>query len=253
MKFLGLIPARYGSTRFEGKPLKDICGKTMIQRVYEKASEALETVYIATDDKRIADAVTAFGGKFVMTSESHENGTSRCLEAWNFIKEIEGDVFDVAINIQGDEPLLNPESIDHIKNCFIDAETQFATLVVPAKKQEDVADGNGVFVTLSKQMNALYFSRAVLPALRNYPREDWFKHHQYFKHLGMYAYTFSALSEFSNMPASDLEMAEMLEQNRWIENGKSIRVGITPHEVIAVDTPEDLERVRAIIGKNNDL
>ena len=247
MNFLGLIPARYGSTRFEGKPLQDICGKTMIQRVYEKAAEALETVYVATDDKRIADAVEAFGGKFVMTSEDHENGTSRCLEAWNKIKEIEGDSFDVAINIQGDEPLLNPESIYHIKSCFSDKETEFATLVIPAKKQEDVVDGNGVFVTISKQMDALYFSRAVIPALRNYPREEWFSNHQYYKHLGMYAYTYSALSEFSEMPVSTLERAEMLEQNRWIEHGRQLKVGITPHEVIAVDNPEDLEKVREII------
>lgn len=247
MNFLGLIPARFGSTRFEGKPLQDICGKTMIQRVYEKAAEALETVYVATDDKRIADAVSAFGGKFVMTSEDHENGTSRCLEAWDKIKELEGDTFDIAINIQGDEPLLNPESIQHIKDCFTDETTEFATLVIPAKKQEDVADGNGVFVTLSKQMNALYFSRAVIPVLRNFPREEWFEKHQYYKHLGMYAYTYSALSEFSEMPYSALESAEMLEQNRWIENGRQLKVGITPHEVIAVDTPEDLERVRSII------
>jgi 3-deoxy-manno-octulosonate cytidylyltransferase (CMP-KDO synthetase) len=247
MNFLGLIPARYGSTRFEGKPLQDICGKTMIQRVYEKATEALETVYVATDDKRIADAVEAFGGKFVMTSEDHENGTSRCLEAWNKIKEIEGDSFDVAINIQGDEPLLNPESIQHIKACFSNASTEFATLVIPAKKEEDAADGNGVYVTISAQMNALYFSRAVIPPLRNFPKEEWFANHQYYKHLGMYAYTYSALSAFSKMTASALELAEMLEQNRWIENGRQIKVGITPHEVIAVDTPEDLEKVREII------
>jgi 3-deoxy-manno-octulosonate cytidylyltransferase (CMP-KDO synthetase) len=249
MNFLGLIPARYGSTRFEGKPLQDICGKTMIQRVYEKASQALEIVYVATDDTRIADAVAAFGGKFIMTSESHENGTSRCLEAWNKIKDIEGDNFDVAINIQGDEPLLNPESIQHIKACFDNASTEFATLVIPAKKKEDVADGNGVYVTISAQMNALYFSRAVIPPLRNFPKEEWFANHQYYKHLGMYAYSYSALSEFSEMPASALELAEMLEQNRWIENGRQIKVGITHHEVIAVDTPEDLERVRKILGE----
>lgn len=249
MNFLGLIPARYGSTRFEGKPLQDICDKTMIQRVYEKASQALETVYVATDDTRIADAVAAFGGKFIMTSARHENGTSRCLEAWDKIKKLEGDRFDVAINIQGDEPLLNPESVEHIKECFKDDSTEFATLVIPAKRKEDVADENGVFVALNAQMNALYFSRAVIPALRNFPRDQWFANHQYYKHLGMYAYTYSALSEFSKMPASALEMAEMLEQNRWIENGKQIKVGITPHEVIAVDTPEDLERVRKILGE----
>lgn len=248
MNFLGLIPARYGSTRFEGKPLQDICGKTMIQRVYEKAAEALDSVYVATDDKRIADAVDAFGGKFIMTSASHENGTSRCLEAWNKIKDIEGDSFDVAINIQGDEPLLNPESIEHIKTCFDDAFVEFATLVIPAKKKEDVAEGNGVYVTVSAQMNALCFSRAVIPPLRNFPREEWFANHQYYKHLGMYAYTYSALSEFSEMPESALELAEMLEQNRWIENGRQIKLGITPHEVIAVDTPEDLERVRKILS-----
>lgn len=249
MNFLGLIPARYGSTRFAGKPLQDIAGKTMIQRVYEKATQALETVYVATDDQRIADAVSTFGGKFIMTSENHENGTSRCLEAWDKIKVLEGDTFDVAINIQGDEPLLNPESIEHIKSCFGDATTQFATLVIPAKRQEDVQDGNGVFVTVSKEMNALYFSRAVIPTLRNFPKDEWFANHPYYKHLGMYAYTYSALSEFSNMEPSPLELAEMLEQNRWIENGKQIKVGITPHEVIAVDTPEDLERVRAILKK----
>jgi 3-deoxy-manno-octulosonate cytidylyltransferase (CMP-KDO synthetase) len=246
MNFLGIIPARYGSSRLEGKPLKDIAGKTMIQRVYEKASQALDTVYVATDDIRIEEVVKAFGGKVVMTSEAHENGTSRCLEAWEKIKGLEVESFDVAVNIQGDEPLLHPESLETIKSCFEDTETQFATLVIPVKDGNDVTHNNGVFVTFTTSGNAIYFSRTAIPALRDFPKEEWANHFQYHKHLGMYAYTYSALSEFASMPASSLEMAEMLEQNRWIENGGKIKVGITEHDVIAVDTEEDLERVRKL-------
>ncbi len=249
MNFLGIIPARYGSSRLEGKPLMDIAGKPMIQHVYEQVSKALKVVYVATDDKRIEEVVLAFGGKVVMTSASHVNGTTRCLEAWNKIKDLENTAFDVAINIQGDEPLLNHESVEEIKNCFTETSTQFATLVIPVTQPTDITEGGEVFVVFTKQMNALYFSRTVIPTLRNYPKVDWFKNHQFYKHLGMYAYTFSALSEFANMPMSGLESAEMLEQNRWIENGNALKIGITQHEATAVDTPKDLEKVREIFAR----
>ena len=247
MNFLGIIPARYASTRLPGKPLVDIGGKPMLQWVYEAATKAMDTVYVATDDARIVDAVTAFGGKVVLTREDHPNGTSRCLEAWNKIKEIEGDRFDAAINIQGDEPLLDPTSLFELKQCFEDPQTEFATLVIQATKAEDLLRESDVFVTLSAQMEALYFSRAVIPTVRGVAREHWIDHGSFYKHIGLYGYTYAALQRFANLPAGKLEQLEMLEQLRWLEHGGRIKVGITQHNSISVDTPEDLERVRGLI------
>lgn len=260
MNILGIIPARYGSTRLEGKPLMDICGKPMIQRVYEQAKKALTDVLVATDDKRIEKAVKDFGGNVVMTSDKHNTGTNRCLEAYEIFKS-ESDVdFNVVINIQGDEPLLEPEQIKQIISCFNDKTTELATLVIPVKASPSPSQGGGsrgflfqggVFVVIDKSNNALYFSRSVIPFVRDADKNKWQQHHTFYKHVGMYAFTPKALQEFANLPQTSLEIAESLEQNRWLENGKKIKVAKTEFETIAVDTMEDLENVKNIFKRKN--
>ena len=253
MKFLGIIPARYGSTRLEGKPLVDICGKTMIEWVYNESCKALDTVYVATDDERIAKVVRDFGGKVVLTSSNHENGTTRCLEAWNLINEIENQSFDAALNIQGDEPLLHYGSLEDLKNCFEDGETKFATLVIPVTTEEDLFNDSEVFVTFNNNMDALYFSRSVIPHIRGRHKLHWLEDGKFHKHLGLYAYTYKTLKEFSSMPPSQLENYECLEQLRWLENGGQIKIGITQHESIPVDTLDDLKRVRETMAKRLEV
>lgn len=250
MKILGIIPARYASTRLEGKPLVDLLGKSMIQRVYEKASQALEHVVVATDDERIFNTVREFGGQAVMTSISHNTGSNRCLEAYQIYTSKQGS-FDVIVNIQGDEPLLVPEQIHTLTDCFHDKTTALATLIIPTKPGEMLV-GAGVFVTFDKNYNALYFSRSVIPFLRDYPVEEWSYHHTFHRHLGMYAYRPEALTRFAGLEQSRLEKAESLEQNRWLENGYKIKVGITPYETQPIDTPEDVEKVREILKKNEN-
>ncbi|NLR89982.1 MULTISPECIES: 3-deoxy-manno-octulosonate cytidylyltransferase [Flammeovirga] len=245
-KFLGLIPARYGSSRLEGKPLADICGKPMIQHVYERAKAALDDVYIATDDKRIVEAVESFGGKVIMTSADHENGTTRCLEALELVNKQTDGQFDAVVNIQGDEPLLEPSTLTELVNSF-DEETNFATLVTPVVHAEDLENESEVFVTFDHNKNALYFSRAVIPTVRGKKRKDWMQYTTFYKHLGLYAYTNDALKKFSSLAPTTLEKLESLEQLRWIEHGYQIKVGITEHDSIPVDTKEDLERVRNIM------
>ena len=250
MKVLGIIPSRYGSTRLEGKPLMDICGKPMIQRVYERANKALTDVLVATDDERIEKAVKDFGGNVVMTSNKHNTGTNRCLEAYEIFKS-EADIdFDVVINIQGDEPLLEPEQIKQIISCFNDKTTELATLVIPVKASENLFKG-GVFVVIDKNNNALYFSRSVIPFVRDADKNNWQEQHTFYKHVGMYAFTPKALKVFANLPQTSLEIAESLEQNRWLENGKKIKVAKTEFETIAVDTMEDLENVKNIYNRKN--
>ena len=246
MNVLGIIPARYGSTRLEGKPLMDICGTPMIQHVYEQAKKALKYVLIATDDERIEKAVKEFGGNVVMTSSEHNTGTNRCLEAYE-VFSLQLDIrFDVIVNIQGDEPLLEPNQIRSLEACFINEETEMATLVIPVKEKEDLF-GGGVYVVLDKFNNALYFSRSVIPSVRDADKSNWQNKHLFYKHVGMYAFTPKALREFATLQQTSLEIAESLEQNRWLENGKKIRVEITESETIAVDTFDDLVRVRKII------
>lgn len=248
MKVLGIIPARYGSTRLEGKPLVDICGKPMIQRVYEQAQKSLKHVVVATDDERIVKAVQDFGGHVVMTSSDHNTGTNRCLEAYRVYTKLHKLEFNVIVNIQGDEPLLEPKQVNLLISCFIkDVVTEMATLVIPVKATESF-EQTGVFVVLDKLKNALYFSRSVIPFIRDSAKDDWHKKHIFYKHVGMYAFKPSALVEFSSLEQTSLELAESLEQNRWLENGKKIKVEVTNIETIAVDTLEDLERVRKIIG-----
>jgi len=248
MKVLGIIPARYGSTRLEGKPLLDICGKPMIQHVYEQAQQALKYVVVATDDLRIVKAVQDFGGHVVMTSTDHNTGTNRCLEAYRVFKKRQKLEFDIVVNIQGDEPLLAPKQINLLISCFTkDETTEMATLVIPVKATESLAQ-TGVFVVLDKLKNALYFSRSVIPYIRDVTVKNWQKKHVFYKHIGMYAFKPDALIEFSSLEQTSLELAESLEQNRWLENGKKIKVEITDIETIGVDTLEDLERIRRVIA-----
>lgn len=246
MKFLGIIPARYASTRFPAKPLAMLGGKTVIQRVYEQVVKVLNDAYVATDDIRIEEAVKAFGGKVVMTSENHKSGTDRCYEAYTKINEN----YDVIVNIQGDEPFIQPSQLEAIKACFDDETTQIATLVKPFTSDtnfETLENANSPKVVVNKNMNALYFSRSIIPYQRNAEKHDWVKNHVYYKHIGLYAYRPEVLKAITSLPQSTLELAESLEQLRWLENGYTIKVGITEVETIGIDTPEDLRRAEAYL------
>jgi 3-deoxy-manno-octulosonate cytidylyltransferase (CMP-KDO synthetase) len=246
-KILGVIPARYQSTRLPGKPLVDIGGKPMVQWVYEAASQALSHVVVATDDARIAETVRGFGGQVVLTAADHVNGTSRCLEAWATACELHNTTYDLIVNIQGDEPLLQPQTLAALVACFDDPSTEFATLVTPVQHAAELQNNSEVFVTFSQDFYALYFSRSVIPFLRDVPREDWLAKEPFYKHLGLYAYTPATLEKFSASPVGRLERMESLEQLRWLENGGKIRVAITPYSSIPVDTPADLEQVRKLV------
>lgn len=237
---LGIIPARYASTRFPGKPLIEILGKTMIQRVYEQAKKAtlLSDVYVATDDERIYKHVESFGGKVVYTKEDHPSGTDRCFEALASI----GKSFDYVINIQGDEPFIDPSQIDLLAN-VCDGNTELATLMIPVDSHEVLFDMGEVKITLNQNMEALYFSRMVIPYIKGKPQEEWHKHHNYFRHVGMYAYRNDVLEKVTKLKPSSLEMAESLEQLRWLENGFKVKCAITQFDSHCVDTPEDIEKV----------
>ena len=246
MKFLGIIPARYASTRFPAKPLAMLGGKTVIQRVYEQVAGVLDDAYVATDDERIEAAVKAFGGKVVMTSVHHKSGTDRCYEACTKI----GGEFDVVVNIQGDEPFIQPSQLDAVKACFEDVTTQIATLVKPFTADDAFAvleNVNSPKVVVNKNWNALYFSRSIIPYQRNAEKQDWLKGHTYYKHIGLYAYRTEVLKEITMLPQSSLELAESLEQLRWLENGYKIKVGISEVETIGIDTPQDLERAEEFL------
>lgn len=246
MKFLGIIPARYASTRFPAKPLAMLGGKTVIQRVYEQVAGVLDDAYVATDDERIEAVVKAFGGKVVMTSVHHKSGTDRCFEA---ASKIGGD-FDVVVNIQGDEPFIQPSQLHSIQACFDDPATQIATLVKPFTADNDISmleNPNSPKVVLDKDRNALYFSRSVIPYLRNVEKTDWLKSHTFYKHIGLYAYRVEVLKEITSLQQSPLELAESLEQLRWLENGYIIKAGITEVETIGIDTPEDLARAEEFL------
>lgn len=246
MKFIGIIPARYASTRFPAKPLALLGGKTVIQRVYEQVAGILDDAYVATDDERIEAAVKAFGGKVVMTSVNHKSGTDRCYEAYTKI----GVDFDVIINIQGDEPFIQPSQLETIKTCFNDSSTQIATLVKPFTADNGftaLENVNSPKVVLNKNMNALYFSRSIIPYQRNAEKREWLKNHTYYKHIGLYAYRTDVLKEITALPQSSLELAESLEQLRWLENGYIIKAGITEVETIGIDTPQDLEHAELFL------
>ncbi|MCX6301474.1 MAG: 3-deoxy-manno-octulosonate cytidylyltransferase [Bacteroidia bacterium] len=241
-QFAGIVPARYASTRFPGKPLVMIGGKIMIQRVYEQASKSVDIVFVATDDKRIYDEVLKFGGQALMTSPQHQSGTDRCAEAVDKIAERTGKKIDIVINIQGDEPFIKPEQIDLLKSCFTDRKVEIATLIRKTESGEDIFNPNQPKVVLDSEGNAIYFSRAAIPFIRDYDLSDWSKKHVFYKHIGMYAYKTDVLNKITKLPASSLEKAEALEQNRWLENGFRIRTAVTQWESISVDTPDDLVR-----------
>ncbi len=243
MNFVGIIPARYASTRFPGKPLADIKGKPMIQHVYEQASKALDYVYVATDDQRIFDAVIQFGGKAVMTSSKHQSGTDRIAEAIDIIHKEIPERFDAIINIQGDEPFIKPEQIKEIISCFDNPLAKIATLVKKVENTEDIFDINKPKVVINKKMQAILFSRSPIPYIRNSEKDDWIKKHTFYKHVGMYAYKVKTLQELTELEQSDLEIAESLEQLRWIENGYAIYTALTKFESFGIDTPEDLEKM----------
>ena len=242
--FIGIIPARYASTRFPGKPLIIIGGKPMIQRVYEQASLSLDRVYVATDDSRIYDAVLSFGGKAIMTSTEHKSGTDRCAEAVVKIASMEGTMADVVVNIQGDEPFIKPEQIDLLVSCFADKSVEIATLVRRAEPGEDITNPNHPKVILDLTGNAIYFSRAVIPYIRDAEISEWTRIHTFYKHIGLYAYRTGTLNRITLLSRSSLEKAESLEQNRWLENGFKIRTYVTQWESVCIDTPEDLEKAK---------
>ena len=246
MNFLAIIPARYASTRFPGKPLARLGGKPVIQRVYEQVAGVLDDAVVATDDERIRDAVRAFGGRAEMTSPDHRSGTDRCWEA--YCKQ--GREYDVVVNVQGDEPFIRPSQLEAVKRCFDDPATDIATLVKPfteADGLDALENPNSPKVVLGSADQALYFSRSVIPYLRGVPREEWLARHTFYKHIGMYAFRRETLYKVTALPQSALERAESLEQLRWLENGFRIRAGISDVETIGIDTPEDLAKAEEFL------
>ena len=246
LKFIVVIPARYASTRFPGKPLALLGGKPVIQRVYEQVSGVVKDVVVATDDERIYSAVEAFGGRVVMTSANHKSGTDRCWEAY----QKQGEEYDVVINVQGDEPFIAESQLRSIMACFEDDATDIATLVKPFAESDGLAalqNPNSPKVVLDNESRAIYFSRSVIPYLRGVEPEEWLSKHTFYKHIGMYAFRREVLREVTALPQSTLEKAESLEQLRWLENGYKIGVGVTNIETVGIDTPEDLERAEEFL------
>ena len=239
-KYIGIIPSRYAATRFPGKPLALIQGKSMIQRVYEQASKVLNMVYVATDDERIFTAVKEFGGRVIMTSTSHSSGTDRCAEAISLVEQELGEQFDVVLNIQGDEPFIEPQQISQLMECFEQPQTQIATLVKIASLPDEVFNPNRPKVVLGSNQQALYFSRSPIPFIRGSEKEDWLRSAKFYLHIGLYAFRKDVLIEITHLPQSSLEKAESLEQLRWLENGFHIDVRTTTYDSFGIDTPEDL-------------
>lgn len=247
MKPLVIIPARYASTRFPAKPLALLGGMPIIEHVYRQASKAVKDVVVATDDERIKSVVEGFGGRAVMTSTEHQSGTDRCYEALQNV----GEQYDIVINVQGDEPFIQPEQITALIECFNDAATDIATMVKPFAEEDGIEaleNPNSPKVVVSRSMKAIYFSRSVIPYMRGVEREEWLKHHTYYKHLGIYAFRSNVLAEITALPQSSLELSEKLEQLRWLENGYVIGVATTNIETIGIDTPEDLARAEAFMN-----
>ncbi len=240
---IGLIPARFASTRFPGKPLADIGGKPMIQRVYEQASKVLPVVYVATDDDRIANAVTSFGGKVVMTSVNHQSGTDRCREALEKAQELENRTFNAVINIQGDEPFINPKQIEQLAAAFEDESTEIATLIKKVSSKDDLFNANKPKVVVNLKGEALYFSRSPIPYLRGIEQDAWHSVHTFYNHIGLYGYRADILDQITRLEQGILEKCESLEQLRWLENGYKIAVYETDMESISIDTPEDLQKL----------
>lgn len=243
MKFIGIIPARYASTRFPGKPLALLGGKPVIQHVYEKVAAVLEAAYVATDDERIYDVVKSFGGQVVMTRTDHKSGTDRIEEA---IEKIGGE-WDVVVNVQGDEPFVAKSQLDTICHCFDDPTTQIATLGKPFESMEAVQNPNSPKIVVDNMGFAMYFSRSVIPYVRGKEKSSWLTHYPFLKHLGIYAYRKDVLRQITQLPQSSLEIAESLEQLRWLQNGFKIKVGTTDVDTVGIDTPQDLERAEEFL------
>ena len=241
MKFVVIIPARLASTRFPAKPLAMLGGKTVIERVYTQVFSVLSDIYVATDDNTIAEEVKRFNGKVILTSPDHRSGTDRCYEAYSKI----GKHFDVVINVQGDEPFIQSSQLRAVMDCFDEKDTQIATLVKPFQPSDgfnSLENINSPKVVLDRQMHALYFSRSIIPFQRNADQSAWLQNHTYYKHIGLYAYRSEILRAITELEQTPLEIAESLEQLRWLENGYRIKAGLTDVETIGIDTPEDLER-----------
>ncbi len=246
MKFIGIIPARYASTRFPGKPLAVLGGRPVIQHVYEKVSSALGEAWVATDDERIMSAVASFGGRAVMTRSDHRSGTDRIYEAATAI----GTTADVIINVQGDEPFVHASQLDTVCRLFDDSQTQIATLGKRFETMEQAENPNSPKIVTDVNGYALYFSRSVIPFVRGKERDQWLGAFPFLKHIGLYAYRREVLAEITRLPQSPLELAESLEQLRWLQNGYRIKVGLTDVETIGIDTPEDLARAEAFLSKS---
>ncbi len=241
MKPIVIIPARYGSTRFPGKPLVKIKGKTMIQRVYEQAKQVIDDVWVATDDLRIESAVAKFGGQSVMTSSKHVSGTDRIAEAFSLIENNED--FSIVINIQGDEPFIEPSQIEQLYKLCSDPKAQIATLIKKITAVDDLFNPNKPKVIRDVFDNAIYFSRSPIPFFRDLDKVQWHTKHTYYKHIGVYAYKSAILKEITNLIPTKLEKVENLEQLRWIENRYTIKTGITQYENLSVDTEDDLNEI----------
>ncbi len=243
----GIIPARYASTRYPGKPLIDIQGKSMIQRVYEQAAQSklLHKLVVATDDERILRHVQSFGGEAVMTSPDHANGTDRCLEALQQL----GPDYTYVINIQGDEPFIDPQQIDELAAILKDGTTELATQMIPVSNHEELFDTGEVKIVLNDNMEALYFSRMVIPFIKGVDEKEWHLHFNYHRHVGMYAYRRDVLEKISQIPVSSLEQAESLEQLRWLQSGFKIKCVPTRFESHCIDTPGDVEKVLRRMGR----
>ncbi len=268
MKFIGIIPARYASTRFPAKPLAMLGGKTVIERVYRQVEGVLDDAVVATDDERIESAVKSFGGNVVMTSTEHKSGTDRCFEAYCHIAGIRYDspktpnnddiTFspdDVIVNIQGDEPFIQAQQLYAVRDCFSDRSIDIATLVKPFKPEDGYAaleNVNSPKVVVNSKMEALYFSRSIIPYMRGKDKNEWLAGHTYYKHIGLYAYRANVLKQITSLSQSSLELAESLEQLRWLENGYKIKVGISEIETIGIDTPEDLQRAEEFLCSNQN-
>lgn len=246
IKFVGIIPARYASSRFPGKPLVLLGGKPVIQRVYEQVSRVLADIYVATDDERISQIVEKFGGRSIMTSPHHKSGTDRINEAVDTIKAKS----DVVVNIQGDEPFILPSQIETVCRCFEDPQTQIATLGKPFTNQQsfdDLCNPNTPKVITDNHGYAMYFSRSIIPFIRGKEHEDWIGSFPFMKHIGLYAYRTDVLKELAQLPQTSLEMAESLEQLRWLQSGYRIKVGVTNEETIGIDTPQDIEKAETFL------
>ena len=246
LRFVAIIPARFASTRFPGKPLAMLGEKTIIQLVYEQVTKVISDVFVATDDDRIFREVEKFGGKAIMTSDQHKSGTDRCYEAFTKLDEY----FDVVINVQGDEPFIQPEQIELLRNCFGDENTDIATRIkkIDTENSEAVLfNPNSPKVVTDKNGFAMYFSRSTIPYMRGVDTKEWAEKHDFYKHIGIYAYRSEILRELTSLPPSVLEIAESLEQLRWLENGYRIKTAITGTETIGIDTPEDLEKAKLLL------